>query len=282
MSCGHRDLALEIDGVLSGRDATVGVAVIIDDTDTVVVNDNHRYPLMSVFKFHQALAVCSVLAADGVSLDSLIHVRVDELRADTYSPLRDDSVASQFDISVADLLGYTLQLSDNNACDILFDRIVSIGDTDGFIRSSGIDDFAVSANENDMHVDHYRCYDNWSSPLALAALVNKFRAGAILSGEYHDFIYRTMVECRTGTDRIVKPLLHTGAVIGHKTGTSDCDASGRIIAINDAGFVELPDGRHYTIAVLVADSGEGMAETAGIIAEVSATVYDYVTKQNNR
>jgi len=39
------------------KKAEVGVAIIADGKDTVTVENNRRYPLMSVFKLHQALAV---------------------------------------------------------------------------------------------------------------------------------------------------------------------------------------------------------------------------------
>ncbi|MDE7443302.1 MAG: class A beta-lactamase, partial [Muribaculaceae bacterium] len=109
-SCRHGDdgdLASQISTILSTHDVSVGVAVIINDSDTVVVNNNRRYPLMSVFKFHQALAVCDAMARKNCGLDSLIHVNRDDLQPDTYSPLRDDSVAAEFDISVTTLLDYT-------------------------------------------------------------------------------------------------------------------------------------------------------------------------------
>ena len=46
-------------------------------------------------------------------------------------------------------------------------------------------------------------------------------------------------------------LENTGAIIGHKTGTGDRNPRGQIIGINDAGFVVLPNGQRYTIAVFV-------------------------------
>lgn len=71
-------------------------------------------------------------------------------------------------------------------------------------------------------------------------------------------------------------LTGTGAVLGHKTGTSDRDADGRLIALNDAGFVLLPDERHYIIAVFVKDSRANDAGTEAMLADVSACVYRHV------
>ena len=47
-------------------DAKVGVAVMVNNTDTLTVNNSDKYPMMSVFKFHQALAVCHFLQMKGI------------------------------------------------------------------------------------------------------------------------------------------------------------------------------------------------------------------------
>lgn len=44
--------------------------------------------------------------------------------------------------------------------------------------------------------------------------------------------------------------------VGHKTGTGDLNAKGQQIGCNDIGFVLLPGGRTYSIAVFVKDSEE--------------------------
>lgn len=99
-------------------DAKVGVAVIVNDTDTLTVNNCDKYPMMSVFKFHQALAVCHHLQKKGMPLDSVINISKKELRENTYSPLRDRFPEGNIRISLSELMEYTLQLSDNNACGI--------------------------------------------------------------------------------------------------------------------------------------------------------------------
>lgn len=69
--------------------ATVGVAVVFGDGDTLVVNNGHRYPTMSVYKFHQALAVLDRLERRGLPLTTRIPVRRSVLLPDTWSPLRE-------------------------------------------------------------------------------------------------------------------------------------------------------------------------------------------------
>ena len=59
----------------------------------------------------------------------------------------------------------------------------------------------------------------------------------------------------------------------------DRNSTGALIGTNDIGFVQLPDGRHYTIAVFVKDSQESLQETERIIAEASDIVYRYMERQ---
>ena len=51
-------LADSISRIVSACPGEVGVAVLINGADTVAVNNENVYPMMSVFKVHQALAVC--------------------------------------------------------------------------------------------------------------------------------------------------------------------------------------------------------------------------------
>ena len=260
-------------------DAKVGVAVMINDTDTLTVNNSDKYPMMSVFKFHQALAVCHLLQMKGIPLDSVINISRKELRENTYSPLRDRFPEGNIRISLSELMEYTLQLSDNNACDILFNRILSTKETDRYIRSLGIDNFSIEMDENDMHENLDNCYSNWTTPMAAVRLINLFLEGGAVSGEYYDFIKRTMTECTTGIGRLPYPLKNTAAVIGHKTGTGDKNSDGRYIGINDIGFIDLPNGDRYLIAVFVKDSAENYETTEKIIAEISSIVYKNISNQ---
>lgn len=262
---------------ISGRyDATVGVAVILNGKDTLTVNDGVRYPMMSVFKFHQALAVCDYLRKNGMSYRSRMYVGGEDLRKDTYSPLRDRYPEGNLYLEIGELLEYTLQWSDNNACDLLFDRCVGVEETDAFIRSFGTGDFSIAVNEREMHDDLENCYRNWTSPLAAARLLDAFAGGEVLTGELRDFIERLMVECTTGAARLAYPLKDGNVVLGHKTGTGDRNVAGRLVGVNDIGFVRLPDGGRYVIAVFVKDSAESYEVTERIIAEVSAVVYRQV------
>ena len=63
----------------------------------------------------------------------------------------------------------------------------------------------------------------------------------VLSKKSREFLLATMSRTRTGAGRI-KGLLPKGTPVAHKTGTIGGVA-------NDVGFITLPDGRRFAIAV---------------------------------
>ena len=269
-------LETQLKEAIKGKKAEIGIAVIIDGKDTVTVNNDIHYPLMSVFKFHQALALADYMGKQRQSLETRLPIKKSDLKPDTYSPLRDKYPQGGIEMSIADLLKYTLQQSDNNACDILFDYQGGPNAVNKYIHSLGIRECAIAGTETAMHEDLNLCYENWTTPLAAAELVEIFRKKPLFPKEYKDFIFQTMVECQTGQDRLVAPLLDKKVTVGHKTGTGDLNAKGQQIGCNDIGFVLLPGGRTYSIAVFVKDSEENNQANSKIIADISRIVYEYV------
>ena len=201
------------------------------------------------------------------------------MRPDTYSPLRDKYPNGGISLSIGELLTYTLQLSDNNACDILFEYIGGTASANQYLQTLGIEDFSISATENDMHQNPERCYENWSTPLSVARFMDSLIAGTLpIDTAYTHFIQETLLSCQTGKTRLPSPLQGTDARIGHKTGTSDQNEKGEWIGINDVGFILLPDGKRYTVAVLVKHSKLSYEETERIIADISTLIYQaYLT-----
>lgn len=140
----------------------------------------------------------------------------------------------------------------------------------------GVSDCNISVTESSMHQDLNRCYQNWSSPLAAVKLLDIFLRKPLFSNEYKEFIYQTMLQCETGQDRLAAPLLNKGIEIGHKTGTGPRNFQGQQIGCNDIGFVLLPNGHSYCIAVFVKDSEEEIEVNSKIIAKISRVVYEHV------
>lgn len=274
-----QELESKIRNLIDSYPAEIGVAVILNGTDTVALNNDVHYPLMSVVKFHQALAVADWLQRSNSSLDSLLFISSEYLKPDTYSPLRERYPGGNVHLSVRELLRYTLQQSDNNASDILFDMLGGAMAVDAYVRSLGMKDFSISKTEDDMHNDTYASYQNWSSPLETACLLEVFLAGKWSGSNYKKFIMQLMEECSTGSNRLPAPLQGTDAVIGHKTGSGPYNKNGLLMATNDVGFVYFPDGRRYVVVVFIKDSAKDDCANAQLIARISEVVYRYVQKE---
>ena len=258
----------------------IGIAVIFDGKDTVCVGDDVKYPLMSVFKLHEALAVCNELDRRGAGLDSILHISRSELADDTWSPMLKRYPAGDIDVAVGELIDNILIDSDNNASNILFDRICPVAQADSFVRSLGIaDDFRLVVTEEDMHREHDKAYLNWSSPRACAELVDKVFRDSVVSESKQRHIIRAMKACDTGNARLSAGLAGKKDVtFAHRTGSGYTNERGEVVAVNDIGYVALPDGGGYSIAVLVKDYAGGQEEAERFIARISAMVYDHFSE----
>lgn len=275
---GKLRLERELSDYISSKDARIGVAVITDSNDTISVNGNWDFPMFSVCKFPQAIAVADYCRRNKINLSDSINVYASDLKEDTWSPLRDKYEAADMQMTLTDLLAYSLQQSDNNACDILFRITGGTVATDSVMKALGCNDITITATEDDMHRDMYLSYLNRATPLDMARLLELFNKTLIHESPEYKSIADIMESCATGTDRLAKPLLPLKAIIRHKTGTGFTNTQGRIMGINDVGYVIMPDGHSYSIAVFVADSAYESTETSQIIAEISQIVATGITE----
>ena len=266
-------LEKELTAIADSAKGDVGIALIYDG-DTLTVNNDAIYPMMSVFKLHQAVALCRMFEENGTSLDSVMTLRRSELDPDTWSPMLKDHTGEEISLPMRRLLEYTLIESDNNASNEMFVRLMSPAACDSVI--AGIiprGSFEIRFNEAEMQADHSRAYSNRTSPLGAAILIDRLFTDTLVGKSYQDFIKSALLRCKTGPDKISAALSETeGITIGHKTGSGYRDENGRLAASNDVAFVTLPDGRHYSLAVFVKDFDGTDAEAAAIIARISAAV----------
>ena len=269
-----RSLQNELTSFVENKDARIGIAVIINGKDTVSVNGSKDFPMMSVFKFPLALAVAKWVDANGMSLNDSIAIDPNALIKDTYSPMLKKYGMGLNKMSFKELLEWALIESDNNAADLLLKRVGGTACATTLLKDvAGELDITIGASEQEMHKDPYLSYLNRSTPLAMATLFDRFDTDIKARSKSFSDIAVMLEQCRTGVDRLAAPFITTNAVIGHKTGTGFPTSEGRISAINDCGYIHLPNGTRYTIAVFVADSAYDMTETSKIIADISEIVF---------
>lgn len=264
----------KIERIVASVRGKVGVAVVgLESRDTLAVNGSGRFPMQSVYKLPLALAVLDRVDKGDFSLDQKIHIEKKDLLPNTWSPLREKHPQGGIDLSMAELLTYTVAQSDNNCCDILFRLAGGPKVVERFLRDHGIKDIAVVANEEEMHRHPDLQYRNWSSPVAMGQLLSMFYHGEILKGSSKDFLWQTMVKTSTGPRRL-KGLLPAGTIVAHKTGSSGADQSGMIAATNDVGIIALPGGKHVAVVVFVADASGEEAACEDAIAGIAKAVWD--------
>ena len=106
-----------------------------------------------------------------------------------------------------------------------------------------------------------------TTPNAYLKLLLAIDSGAAMSPKSREFLLGVMSRTRTGVGRL-RGLLPKGTPVAHKTGTVGGVA-------NDVGYITLPDGRRFAIAVFTNSSKTPTADRERAIAEVARALYDF-------
>jgi CubicO group peptidase (beta-lactamase class C family) len=254
---------------------SVGVALIhFEKGDTLTINEQQHYPMQSVFKFPLALAILDQVDKKKISLKQKVHVSKEDLRPATWSPLTVAHPEGNLDVTVAELLEYTVSKSDNNTCDILFKLAGGTAYVNDYIHRLGVKNIAISATEYEMTKAWEVQYTNWTRPFAMSELLKGFYEKKYLSDSCNRFLMKLMTESSNSPNRI-KGLLPQDIEVAHKTGTSDTNEKGVQAAVNDVGIIKLENGDHVALSVFVANSTEKIEAGEKLIAEISKTVFDF-------
>lgn len=221
------------------------------------VNEDGSAPLFSIVKFPQALYVAHCLTESGRPLDGKVTVRKRSLMQDTWSPML-EMFGRCRRFSFAELLRLSLQESDNNACDILFDVFGAPEAVEEYISCIGFPGVRIRSTERQMMSDRKTAYLNAASPREIAGLLEWFFQHRN-DNEGLSYVWQLMSGCNTGLSRL-PAAAEPGDNVIHKTGTGFATETG-VSAINDAGVIIHPDGTHSVAAVFVLDHS-GRPESA--------------------
>src|SRR6478736_1005313 len=103
-------------------DGKVGVGILgLDFKDSLVYNDSMRFPMQSVYKVPLAIFILNRVDQKILRLDQSVRVLKSSLDQNTWSPMLKDFKEDTLNISISQLLLYSVSKSDNNACDLLFE-----------------------------------------------------------------------------------------------------------------------------------------------------------------
>jgi beta-lactamase class A len=268
-------LRRQIENIIKNYHSEIGVSISgIENNDTMSINGNKNYPLMSVFKFPIALYVLQQVDKGKLDINQKIFITKSDVAPKTWSPIREKYPSGNIDLSLAEILTYTVSQSDNIGCDILLKLVGGAVAVQNYIDKIGITGFVIKVNEEKMRGDFGSQRINTATPNAATQLLKIFYTKNILTKKSEDFLKKIMTETSTGNDRI-KGQLPKEISVAHKTGTSDTNEEGLTIATNDIGIVTLPDGKHFAISVFVSNSKESNDTNAKIISDISKLTWDY-------
>lgn len=265
-----------LQSIIKPYKADIGIAVKhFEKNQTTVVNGTAHYPMQSVYKFPLALAVLAQVDKGIFSLEHKIHIAKADLRPNTWSPLREKYPEGNVDITLAELLAFTVSQSDNNGCDILFRLMGGTKKVNAFIHQLGVEKIAIAATEEEMAKAWPVQFTNWAEPAAMLHLLELVYKKEQLSEASNDFLLKIMTETSTGPNRI-KGLLPAGTSVAHKTGSSGTNDKDITAATNDVGIITLPNGQHLGIVVFVANASHIDEKSRdAVIAGISKAVWDY-------
>ncbi|WKL46618.1 class A beta-lactamase, subclass A2 [Flavobacterium pectinovorum] len=274
------ELRKELNQIIATKHATVGVSIkSIEDKDTLSINGNLKAPMMSVFKFHIALAVLNKVDEGKLSLTQEIFIKKKDLHENTWSPMKEDYPNGNMNLTLDKLLRYTVSHSDNNGCDILINLVGGTKEVQKFINKQGIKDFTIKVNEDQMKT-WKNLYINTTTPLATTELLEKFYKGEILKEATTKYLYQIMVETSRGLTWM-KAGLPENTELAHRTGMSGTNDDNLRVAMNDIGIGKLPNGKHFILSVYLKEITETQQDTEKIIADITRATWNYFVNKNN-
>lgn len=288
-----------IERVASGLAGRIGFAAQeIGGDEVIAFNGNETFAMASTYKVAIATAVLDRVDRGELSLDQLVAVPPDMYVTGVVA-LAETFPHPGIQLSVANLIEVMITESDNTATDVCMGLAGGAAAVTENLRGLGITDFRVDRTTREILMDFYDLPAatpeavaeairnnpalvpaqvdpnpdfeadprDHATPLAMLQLLLAIDGGTAMSPESREFLLGVMSRTRTGAGRI-KGLLPMGTPVAHKTGTAGGIA-------NDVGYVTLPDGRRFAIAVFTNSSETSVSDRDRAIAEIARTLFDH-------
>ncbi len=300
MNTEAKSVGAAIERIASGLAGRIGFAAQeIGGNEVIAFNGDETFVMASTYKVAIAAAVLDRVDKEELSLDQLVDVTPDTMVVGV-TALAETFVHAGLRLSIANLIEVMITESDNTATDILMGLAGGSAAVTDYLRRLGISDFRVDrltgeilgdfyglpgratptvvaeafrtrpelvTAQDDRNLDFEADPRDHATPLAMLQLLLAIDIGKATSAKSRDFLLGVMSRTRTGADRL-KGLLPGGTPVANKTGTIGGVA-------NDVGYVTLPDGRRFAVAVFTNSSATPVADRDRAIAEIARSLYDY-------
>jgi beta-lactamase class A len=282
------DLVETITASLAGR--TGFAAQLVGGNTIVTLNADEPFPMASAYKLATVGKVLAMVDRGELRLDQMV-----DISPESYVPspviaesFRHPGVA----LSLANLIEVTVVHSDNTAADTLMALAGGASAVTAWLREIGIEGMRVdrttaeigaeiqaileaAGSHGDPNNPAVPAFDadprDQATPNDMLRLLVLLSEGHILKPDTRDFLLAVMGGTVTGPERI-KGLLPAGTPVAHKTGTAGGIA-------NDVGFVTLPDGRRFAVAIFTKGSTTPPSDRDRAVAETARVLYDFFALQ---
>ncbi|MEG3088460.1 serine hydrolase [Sphingomonas sp. PB4P5] len=297
-------LAMNVAALGANFPGKLGIAVkSIDEGWTVQSGGTTRLPQQSVSKLWVAMTVLDFRDQGRLRLDDPVTVRNEDLTL-FHQPSAMLIKGDGWHTTVGELLQRALTMSDNLCNDRLLHYVGGPSAVRSFIARKGLGDIRFGPGERDLQsgtaglswkpeyaasgaferaraalpaaerVAAFQRYvgdpPDGAAPIAIAGALAKLKKGEILSAESTRYLIGTMESSRTGKQRL-RGAVPAGWSFGHKTGTGQ-DLAGRTAGYNDVGILIAPDGRSYSLAVMIGDTPRSIPERQHLMQAVVMAV----------
>ncbi len=277
MAQSHTNLKNEIEKIIYQKKLTAAISIKnIETQETIAINDQDLMPMMSVFKFHLTLAVLDQVDRGILKLNQKVFIQKEELSENTWSPLREKYPNQDIEITLDELLRYTVSHSDNNTCDILFRLVGGTKNVENYIKKQGINDIVIEKDEAEMN-SWDNLYVNVTTSKAATDLLEKFYLGKILSENSIKYLYQLMVETSRGLTWM-KAGLPKNTELAHRTGISDVNEENIRAAMNNIGIFKISSGEPIILSIFFKNIQEDRIVTEKLFEEISRATYHYFEK----
>ncbi|MGE0552616.1 MAG: class A beta-lactamase [Gemmatimonadales bacterium] len=299
---GQRVLLEEIRRIEPISGGTLGIAAVHLETGrSFSYQADQQYPLASTYKVPIAIQAFKLVEEGKLDLDRMITIEPSDIHIG--SEFNNLFQARGVALSVRVLIEDMLIFSENSATDKVLELAGGGEQVTARLRAFGIQQLRVDRATADIIANPYGITDIWTqngkfskeaweraiaavpparrdsagwyygrdprdhgSPTAMLQILTRLWKGELLSKANRDYMLDIMYRCETGAARI-KGMLPAGTRVAHKTGTYPSTA-------NDVGIIDLPDGTHLAIAVMVKGSTKETPALEQAIAHASRAIYD--------
>jgi beta-lactamase class A len=300
-----RQLALRLDALGSAFDGRVGIAVqSIDEGWQTGWKDHELYPQQSVSKLWVSITALDALDRGKISLDDKVTLTRSDLTL-FHQPIAAEVLKDgSYTTTLGDLMERAITTSDNTANDRLMRAVggptavrsmiarkhlgaIRFANGERMMQSriAGVtwsQDYAIggkffevrdalpiktrSAAFSKYIADPY----DGAAPAAIVGALAKLKRGELLSATSTAHLLDVMSHTHTGPNRL-RGGLQPGWTLSHKTGTGQ-ELGGVQAGYNDIGILTAPDGKSYSVAVMIKKTSTPLPVRMTLMNNVVAAV----------